>query len=87
MKKIVWGKIVNLDCSDLRWSLRDTGKSSPYSIGSRIVREKKEFWHSRFTIISIGGHFLCRDEGKGIMDFCNAIHFSRQFLRFKSVEL
>jgi hypothetical protein len=72
MKKIVWWKIVNLDCSDRRWSLRNTGKSFPYSISSRIAREKKEFWHSRFTIISIGEPFLCRDEGKGIMDLARA---------------
>ncbi|MGQ9510041.1 MAG: radical SAM/SPASM domain-containing protein, partial [Thermodesulfobacteriota bacterium] len=45
-----------------------TGESLPYSIVSRIIREKKEFWHSRFTVISSGEPFLWHSEGKGIID-------------------
>jgi len=45
-----------------------TNRSLPYSIVSRIVREKKEFWHSRFTVISGGEPFLWRSDGKGIID-------------------
>ena len=45
-----------------------TGESLPYSIVSRIIREKKEFWHSRFTVISGGEPFLWQSEGKGIID-------------------
>jgi len=42
--------------------------SLPWHIVSRIIKEKKEFWHSRFTVISGGEPFLWRDEGKGIID-------------------
>ncbi|NWF93102.1 MAG: radical SAM protein [Syntrophaceae bacterium] len=45
-----------------------TNRSLPYSIVSRIVREKKEFWHSRFTVISGGEPFLWQSDGKGIID-------------------
>ncbi len=42
--------------------------SLPWDIVNRIIKEKKEFWHSRFTVISGGEPFLWKSEGKGIID-------------------
>lgn len=42
--------------------------SLPWSVITRIIKEKKEFWHSRFTVISGGEPFLWHSEGKGIID-------------------
>ena len=42
--------------------------SLPWHIVTRIIEEKKEFWHSRFTVISGGEPFLWHTEGKGIID-------------------
>ncbi len=45
-----------------------TRVSLPWEIVTRILKEKKEFWHSRFTVLSGGEPFLWQDEGKGIID-------------------
>ncbi len=45
-----------------------TRVSLPWEIVTRILKEKKEFWHSRFTVLSGGEPFLWQDEEKGIID-------------------
>ncbi len=45
-----------------------TRASLPWGIVTRILKEKKEFWHSRFTVLSGGEPFLWEDEGKGIIN-------------------
>lgn len=42
--------------------------SLPWDIVTRILKEKKEFWHSRFTVISGGEPFLWQDKQKGIIE-------------------
>jgi MoaA/NifB/PqqE/SkfB family radical SAM enzyme len=62
-------QLCNLHCPGCYASSAGSTRSSlPYSVASRIIQEKVELWHSRFTVISGGEPFLWRVEGKGIMD-------------------
>ena len=62
-------QLCNLHCPGCyASSASHTSSSLPYSIVSRIIREKVRFWHSRFTVISGGEPFLWHSEGKGIID-------------------
>jgi MoaA/NifB/PqqE/SkfB family radical SAM enzyme len=44
------------------------GVSLPYTVVSKIIKEKTKFWHSHFTVISGGEPFLWNGEGKGMID-------------------
>jgi MoaA/NifB/PqqE/SkfB family radical SAM enzyme len=61
-------QLCNLHCPGCYASSACSTRSSlPYSVADRIIQEKVELWHSRFTVISGGEPFLWRVEGKGIM--------------------
>ncbi len=45
-----------------------SAETIPYSILNRILKEKKEFWNSGFTVITGGEPFLYKSEGKDILD-------------------
>ena len=59
----------NLHCSGCyAGSASNTRSSLPYDIADRILREKVNLWHSRFTVISGGEPFLWNMDGRGIID-------------------
>ncbi|UCF72347.1 MAG: radical SAM protein [Deltaproteobacteria bacterium] len=62
-------QLCNLRCPGCYASSAGNTRSSlPYSIVNRIIKEKVDLWHSRFTVISGGEPFLWKMEGKGIID-------------------
>jgi MoaA/NifB/PqqE/SkfB family radical SAM enzyme len=62
-------QVCNLHCRGCYASSASNTKTSlPYSIVTRIIREKGILWHSRFTVISGGEPFLWNTDGKGIID-------------------
>jgi MoaA/NifB/PqqE/SkfB family radical SAM enzyme len=62
-------QLCNLRCTGCyASSASDTKSSLPYSVVTRIIKEKAEHWHSRFTVISGGEPFLWKMDGKGIID-------------------
>jgi MoaA/NifB/PqqE/SkfB family radical SAM enzyme len=62
-------QLCNLRCPGCYASSGSHSNASlPWHIVSRIIKEKKDFWHSRFTVISGGEPFLWHSEGKGIID-------------------
>jgi MoaA/NifB/PqqE/SkfB family radical SAM enzyme len=68
-------QVCNLHCSGCYASSATTTRSSlPYSAVTRIIKEKVEFWHSRFTVISGGEPFLWKSDGRGIVDLAREHH-------------
>jgi len=62
-------QLCNLRCPGCYASSGSHSNASlPWHIVSRIISEKKAFWHSRFTVISGGEPFLWHSEDKGIID-------------------
>jgi MoaA/NifB/PqqE/SkfB family radical SAM enzyme len=62
-------QLCNLHCAGCYASSAASTRSSlPYNIVARIIKEKVNFWHSRFTVISGGEPFLWETDGKGIID-------------------
>lgn len=62
-------QLCNLRCPGCYASSGSHSQTSlPWKIVHRIIKEKEEFWHSRFNVISGGEPFLWKSEGKGIVD-------------------
>jgi MoaA/NifB/PqqE/SkfB family radical SAM enzyme len=62
-------QLCNLQCPGCYASSASNTRSSlPYSVVNRIIKEKADLWHSRFTVISGGEPFLWKMDGKDIID-------------------